>query len=91
MDVLTKFNLYEAILWFAIAGVFLLLARRKERFLVRQRKSSIFLSAMFILCGISDLIEIHTGAWWHPTWLLIFKAICFFGIFSGLITFLRKK
>lgn len=26
--------------------------------------------------GVSDIIELQTGAWWRPWWLLLLKAAC---------------
>lgn len=30
----------------------------------------------FFAFGISDAVEISTGAWWKPWWLLIWKIAC---------------
>ena len=26
--------------------------------------------------GVSDFVEMATGAWWEPWWLLVWKGIC---------------
>ena len=33
----------------------------------------------FFAFGISDFVEIHTGAWYRPWWLLAWKATCVAG------------
>lgn len=67
------FNFAEASLWFLIAGVLFLKARRLNR---SRAKIARVASAAFFLFGISDLIEARTGAWWMPWWLLVWKTIC---------------
>ena len=34
------------------------------------------LAVAFLLFGLSDYIELGTGAWWKPAWLLLMKAAC---------------
>lgn len=63
------FNEAEAGLWFVIAFVLALRLRmgRPWRWL---------LPLAFAVFGVSDLIEVQTGAWWDPWWLLVMKAAC---------------
>jgi len=89
MDIVAKFNLYEAILWFVISIIFLGFGVYKKN-IVAQKKTFLFLSVIFVLFGISDLIEMKTGAWWKPTWLLAMKAFCITSIAIG-VFFLYKK
>lgn len=71
------FNFFEGILWIVLAvviyyaPVFHLKGKKDQRWL---------LAVTLILFGISDFIEMNTGAWWRPYWLLIWKAICLGGI-----------
>ncbi|NET74529.1 MAG: hypothetical protein F6K62_27615 [Sphaerospermopsis sp. SIO1G2] len=44
----------------------------------RAEKISLFLA--FVGFGISDFLEIQTGAWWRPWWLFTLKAICLVSI-----------
>ncbi len=69
------FNYLEALLWFSIAMILL------WRVLFGptppdKRGIALCASAAFLLFGISDLIEVRTGAWWRPIWLLVLKAGC---------------
>jgi hypothetical protein len=66
------FNLGEGILWIAI-GTALLIGGAITR-ANRPLKTASGLS--FILFGVSDFIEMQTGSWWKPAWLLRFKALC---------------
>jgi hypothetical protein len=65
-------NTLEAALWSLIA-LALFIAACKTR---RSRKSLLIASLAFLLFGFSDLVEISTGAWWRPWWLLLWKAAC---------------
>ena len=63
------FNEIEAGLWFAIALSLAIWLRM-------QRPWRWLLPLSFAMFGISDLIEVKTGAWWEPWWLLVMKATC---------------
>ena len=65
-------NFAEAMLWLAIGTGFLIARYRQP---VAKMKCT-FAAVAFAAFGISDLIEIHTGAWWKPWPLLALKAIC---------------
>jgi hypothetical protein len=45
----------------------------------------------FVLFGISDLIEIGTGAWWRPGWLLLAKIACLSLLVACLLAYLRDR
>jgi len=63
------FNYGEAGLWFTIALVLAVRLRMK-------RPWRWLLPAAFVCFGVSDLIEVQTGAWWEPWWLFVMKAAC---------------
>lgn len=71
-------NQLEAILWFFVALVCLVRSvsvwRNSAKF--ETVKRNLIASAAFLMFGISDLVEIQTGAWWRPLWLLAWKAAC---------------
>ncbi len=75
MNKLSLFNLCEGLLWISIALVCI-----KFRVFIKQKTKNIdYIAAGFlILFGISDFIEMYTGAWWEPLWLLIWKVLNFF-------------
>ena len=66
-------NQLEAGVWFLVALVCLVKALRSGS---KTAWLGIVAAAAFLLFGISDLVEIQTGAWWRPWWLLAWKAGC---------------
>ncbi len=75
-DLEVGFNLVEGIVWLVIAAIVFWRSRREG---TKMRRLGGFTSIGFILFGISDFIEMRTGAWWDPSWLLILKASCILG------------
>jgi hypothetical protein len=65
-------NYVEAALWTVIGGGFLVHALVRPR----GRPASIAAAATFLAFGLSDVVEVRTGAWWRPWWLLAWKGGC---------------
>lgn len=74
---LAWFNGCEAVLWMVLAAAIAVRFRTAER---RTRRCAWSASALLVAFGISDVIEIQTGAWWRPPELLILKALCLAGL-----------
>ncbi len=74
MDMHTIYNYIEGVVWQIIAMATLLLFYRKSI------PDALLLMVSFIIFGISDFIEVQTGAWWRPWWLLVMKGLCLVGI-----------
>lgn len=73
MTLEATFNTAEAVLWFALALIVTFGTRGRPDAIRRNA----FLAAMvFALFGVSDLLEVLTGAWWRPWWLFALKAGC---------------
>jgi hypothetical protein len=72
-DLLQTGNYLEAGLWMVIAATFALWAARRPGAI---RRRCVVAAAAFFLFGLSDVVEVHTGAWWRPWWLLVWKASC---------------
>lgn len=69
------FNYFEVVVWFLFSLVLLISALKNGKrspFFYNQLIASVF----FLLFSVSDLIEVYTGAWWRPFWLLLLKSIC---------------
>lgn len=81
------FNLGEGILWIMIAG-YLLLRSRWDRI---YRMILIGGSVTFLFFGISDFIEMQTGAWYRPWWLFAFKALCVISLIAHFSLYLQIK
>jgi hypothetical protein len=71
-NIAQSLNFLEGILWVFIGVILACYAIRKTDF----RRIQIGASVSFVLFGISDFIEIRTGAWYTPWTLLAFKAAC---------------
>ena len=63
------------------ALVFFVRAARGEQ---KWRRDQFILALAFAGFGLSDWIEVRTGAWGRPWWLLALKAICVLMIVRGL-------
>ncbi|HTL29698.1 MAG TPA: hypothetical protein VL282_10770, partial [Tepidisphaeraceae bacterium] len=72
-------NYLEACLWIAIGAGFAIAAFTKG-----PRGRCLIASVAFLLFGVSDYVEAHTGAWWRPWWLLLWKGGCLL-MFLGLL------
>ena len=75
-------NLIEAFIWFGFALRYGLKARNNP--LKKPQRPwfgrAEFGCGVFALFGISDLVEMQTGGWWKPWWLLLLKGLCVLGI-----------
>lgn len=76
------FNAFESFFWFGVGLISL-----RSGFHSKSH-ALVWLGFLFVLFGVSDVIEIYTGAWWNPFWLLIAKAVILTGI---IVSFLRWR
>jgi len=67
-------NVIEGVLWIAISGIIYFLTRATTD--EKQKQISRRAIIAFFWFGISDFIEIGTGAWYRPVWLLMLKSVC---------------
>lgn len=68
-----NFNVFEVVLWTALGCEF----SRRSVWIERSYRGRCLLAALaFFLFAGSDAVEILTGAWWRPWWLLMWKAAC---------------
>ncbi len=88
MDVARIGNLIEAGLWGSVALMLAVLTVRTDR---ERRSVLLLLSVAFLVFGVSDLIEMRTGAWWRPLWLLAIKAACIVTFAFGFLRLARSK
>jgi hypothetical protein len=82
------FNYCEAVLWFVL-GVVVVIAARRQSAAVRRNAWTAF--GAFLAFGVSDLIEVRTGAWWTPWWLFVLKAACVLVLAGCLFRHLKLK
>ncbi len=83
---LAIFNLVEGFFWIAL-GAWIL--RTQTQTPASKHKSH--LGIILIIFGISDFVEMTTGAWWQPWWLFIWKALCVVIGLILIILILRKE
>lgn len=82
------FNYCEAGLWFVL-GLIVVITARKQPPALRRNAWLAFVA--FIAFGVSDLIEVRTGAWWTPWWLFVLKAACVLALANCLRRHLKLK
>ncbi|MCF6176854.1 MAG: hypothetical protein L3J71_13930 [Victivallaceae bacterium] len=66
-------NIIEGAFWITIAGIIYIRMQNKSKRLIKVGRIAIIALFMF---GISDFIEVNTGAWYKPFSLLLLKAAC---------------
>ena len=83
------YNYVEVGLWPAMGVVVAAVALRKSG---AARRDGLIAGVTLVAFGASDWFENETGGeWWHPWWLLLWKAACVAVLlFLGLIAFRRK-
>ena len=77
MDVHAIGNAVETGVWWILATVLLGAGLRNRNYL----RHSIMAAFVLLAFGLSDVVEIQTGAWWRPWWLLLWKALCLLAMF----------
>ncbi|MEZ5941673.1 MAG: hypothetical protein R3C18_09790 [Planctomycetaceae bacterium] len=55
------------------------------------RRRTRILAIAFLLFSVSDVIEIQTGAWWKPVWLMLLKGSCIATFAWGLWRYRQLK
>ena len=81
-------NWGEVILWPAIGLVCLGFAIKRGR---RSDRYLWLLAPTFVLFGVSDYIELHTGAWWDPLGLLVLNAACIAVFVAVGVSYYRRR
>lgn len=71
-----SFNALEALFWMALA-IFLIVRSRPT---IPQRRVLRISALLLVFFAVSDVVEIRTGAWWSPWWLLLWKTLCVLGL-----------
>lgn len=72
-------NYVEAAVWFIFSIRYGLQAWRKRWPILLCRWNGIA-AGLFFLFGLSDIVEVGTGGWWKPWWLLMWKGFCVVGL-----------
>jgi hypothetical protein len=88
MDVSGIFNLYEASVWGAAAAVMFVRSGREAAPIRRLGRKT---AGVLVVFSATDLMEIRTGAWWDPWWLLALKAACVAALLWAGVEYWRLK
>lgn len=67
------FNTFEAVLWAVVAITIAWHLRAAKR---SVRLNGAAAAIAFAAFSLSDVVEIQTGAWYRPPWLLVWKTAC---------------
>src|SRR5437879_4209972 len=86
MDLERDGNFIEAGLWFVLALALFIYTFRREK---RLRATLLTLAITLAVFGGSDVVEAHTGAWWTPWWLFVWKALCVVALFCCFMRYYR--
>lgn len=86
-DLGQAFNFFESWLWFAVGVV---VGRSKTRLPVSGSTRCLAVIS-FLVFGVSDIIEMHTGAWYQPWSLFFLKAACVTGLLISLAWFVADQ
>jgi len=81
-------NGVEGVLWIAIGAV---VFARTEKHGGRRAGIGGTAAFAFFWFGVSDFLEIGTGAWWRPVWLLLLKTVCVATLLGCLIAYRRAQ
>lgn len=81
------FNFVEGLLWTAIGLIFAWRTFKKSKF----RRLEMGASVSFLLFGVSDFIEMRTGAWYTPWTLFALKAACVLSFLIHLRIYMTMK
>ena len=80
-------NYAEAGLWLVIA-LGLAVFGSRSRIAPRNRW---ILVVTLVAFGGSDVVEAHTGAWWDPWWLLVWKGVCVAILLAAVVQLVRAR
>jgi hypothetical protein len=86
-DYSSIYNTIEIGLW-SVCGVGCIVTGLRRSGSVRLR--CWFAAVVFFLFAASDAVELQTGAWWRPWWLLVWKAVCLIAFFGLYLAHLRR-
>jgi hypothetical protein len=81
-------NMVECPFWILLGlaiGAMSLVRGRAHAHLMRQT------CGVLVVFGLSDAVEVYTGVWWRPWWLLAWKAACILALLVLLRTYAKRQ
>ena len=83
------YNHVEVVLWPLLGVVLAAAGRRKSR---PFKAHYLAAAVVLVIFGATDFFEAETGnEWWHPRWLLLWKAACVAALLGILISGAVRK
>ncbi|MFC1736836.1 hypothetical protein ACFL1X_12020 [Candidatus Hydrogenedentota bacterium] len=82
------FNTIEAGIWMFMACAWLI---KSSRCIGKKRKILRVAAVTFLIFGISDLIEVKTGAWFKPLGLLLLKSACVISLLGCAVLYVKSN
>ena len=73
MSVVDAINAFEVPWWIGCGVVVGAKSLRAES---PHRGRGLLSAVTLVLFGLSDVVELQTGAWWRPWWLAVWKGLC---------------
>jgi len=70
MDYVWAYNIFEGFLWLGFSCIFFIPAMKRTE---KNRLFCILGGLAFVFASLSEFYEAHTGAWWKPWWLILWK------------------
>ncbi|QDV31830.1 hypothetical protein Spb1_37750 [Planctopirus ephydatiae] len=94
-DFAVLINACEVMIWVGLAVVVALrplFPPVQPAQLLKEARLRRWMAIALVLFGLSDAVEIGSGAWWRPWWLLAWKATCVIAIsVIGSVLYLRSR
>ncbi|MBC8116304.1 MAG: hypothetical protein H7062_18095 [Candidatus Saccharimonas sp.] len=88
MSVVDGINAFEVIWWIGCGVVVSAKSLRAES---PHRRRGLLSAVTLVLFGLSDVVELQTGAWWRPWWLLVWKGLCISILIACAIVHFRSQ
>ena len=88
LDFFSTANYVEAAFWGVVGAAFAVAAVRKRG---AVRRECAIAAVTFVAFGISDVVEVRTGAWYRPWWLLGWKGVCVISLARLLVNHVRAR
>lgn len=73
MTLVGGINAFEVVWWISCGVV---VGTKSLRAKSPPRGRGLLSAVTLVLFGLSDVVELQTGAWWRPWWLLVWKGLC---------------
>ncbi|RJQ36864.1 hypothetical protein C4552_03175 [Candidatus Parcubacteria bacterium] len=88
MDSFTRFNFIEGSVWIVFSAISWIASDLVPK---HYRRFAWIAALTFVLFGISDLLEIRTGAFFLTPWLFALKIICVATLAALVVWYIRLR